>query len=164
MSLNPVRLVKRLCKKYSRRKSKKKILEKLVLGKEEKGFDVVECRLKDNTIEYLNSFPLGFALVKDVLVSMDRFKRVLVKIVYHPLSKAHVNKIKTHITIYNKFDTRVLIFTIPKDQDKPNFIFPRALKTWEEIMDLQVFIVGGNTQLLQQRWVNLVLRFSIYFF
>jgi hypothetical protein len=102
--------------------------------------------------------------VKDILVSMDRFKRVPVKIMYHPLSKAHANKIKTHITIYNKFDTKVLIFTIPKDQDKPNFIFPCALKTWEEIMDLQVFIVGGNTELLQQRWVNSILQFSIYLF
>ncbi len=71
----------------------KKILGKLIIEKEEKWFDVVECHLKDNTIEYLNSFPLGFAPMKDFLVSMDRFKRAPLKIVYHPLLKAHVNKI-----------------------------------------------------------------------
>ncbi len=114
------------------------------MGKEEKGFDVLECRLKDNTIEYSNSFPLGFALMKDILVSMDRFKRAPLKIVYCPLLKSHVNKIKTHITVHNKFDTKVPIFTIPKDQDRRDFIFPRARRTWEEIKDLQVFIVGGQ--------------------
>jgi hypothetical protein len=53
----------------------KKHLWKTHSRKGGKRVDVVECHLKDNTIEYSNSFPLGFALVKDVIVPMDRFKR-----------------------------------------------------------------------------------------
>jgi hypothetical protein len=43
------------------------------------------------------------------------FKRSPLEIIYHPFSKEHVNKIKTQITIYNKFDTKVPIFTILED-------------------------------------------------
>jgi hypothetical protein len=59
----------------------------------------MECRIKDATIdeEYNNSFPLGFALVKDVKLLVDQFKRSSSKLVYHPLLK-HVNTIKTKIT------------------------------------------------------------------
>jgi hypothetical protein len=39
------------------------ILGKIVMGKEAKGFNLVECRIKDATIgkEYANSFSLGFS-------------------------------------------------------------------------------------------------------
>jgi hypothetical protein len=112
---------------------------------EEKGFDAIECHLKDNIIDkkYSNSFPLGFALVKEVIVQIDRFKKVPPKIVYHPLLKAHVNEIKTGIIVYNKFDTKAPIFAIPKDPNRPYFILPHAPSTWEEIKDLQFLIVGG---------------------
>lgn len=42
-----------------------------------------------------------------------RFKRSPLEIVYHPFSIEHV--IKTQITIYNKFDTKVPTFTILED-------------------------------------------------
>jgi hypothetical protein len=60
----------------------------------------MECRIKDATIdeEYNNSFPLGFALVKDVKLLVDQFKRSSSKLVYHPLLRQHVNTIKTKTT------------------------------------------------------------------
>jgi hypothetical protein len=61
-----------------RRGKVEKNLIKLILGKEEKGFDAIECHdLKDNTIDkkYLNSLPLGFALVKNVLVLVEKIKK-----------------------------------------------------------------------------------------
>ncbi len=81
--------------------------------------------------------------MKDVLISVDGFKRALLEIVYCPLSKAHVNEIKTHITVYNKFDTKAFIFAILEDQDRLDSILPCASKTWKEIKDLQFFIMGG---------------------
>jgi hypothetical protein len=146
VSLSLGRLAKKSCKEISKKTKQNKIVGKFILGKEGKGFDAIECHLKDNIIykEYSNSFPLQFALVKDVIIIIDRFKRVPPKVVYHPLSKAHVNKIKTRIIVYNKFDTKVPIFAIPKDPDRPDFILPHAPRTWEEIKDLQFLIVGGQ--------------------
>jgi hypothetical protein len=44
------------------------ILGKILMGKEAKGFNLVECCIKDATIskEYVNLFPLGFSSVKGV--------------------------------------------------------------------------------------------------
>ncbi len=58
--------------------------------KDEKGFDIVECQLKDETIsdEYFSSFPLGFTLVKDILLPITKFKKPALDIIYHPLSRA----------------------------------------------------------------------------
>lgn len=81
--------------------------------------------------------------MKDVLVPIDRFKRVPPKIVYHPLSKAHANKIKTHIIVSNKFNIKAPIFAILEDPYKPNFISLHAPRTWEEIKDLQFLIMDG---------------------
>jgi hypothetical protein len=52
---------------------KEKTLKKIVMGKEAKGFDPVECRMKDATIgkEYAKLFPLGFAPVKDVKLPIN---------------------------------------------------------------------------------------------
>lgn len=124
-------------------KTEKKFLENLFW--EEKGFDAIECHLKDNIIDkkYSNSFPLGFALVKEVIVPIDRFKKVSPKIVYHPLLKAHVNEIKTGIIVYKKSDIKAPIFAIPKDTNRPYFSLPHAPRTWEDIEDLQFLIVGG---------------------
>jgi len=70
------------------------------MGKEAKAFNPMECHIKDTTIDekYSNSFPLGFALVKDVKLLVDQFKRSSSKLVYHSLLRQHVNTIKTKIT------------------------------------------------------------------
>jgi hypothetical protein len=67
------------------------------MDKKAKGFNLVECHMKDVTIgeEYVKSFPLGFALVKDVNSLVNRFKRSPSEIIYHPLSREHANEIKT---------------------------------------------------------------------
>jgi len=53
------------------------IYGKIIMGKEAKDFNPVECRAKDPTIgkEYANSFPLGFSLVKGVNLPINCFKR-----------------------------------------------------------------------------------------
>jgi hypothetical protein len=65
--------------------------------KEVKGFNPIECHIKDTTIveEYVNSFPLGFSPVQGVNLLVNRFKKSPPEIVYHPFSKDHVNEIKT---------------------------------------------------------------------
>jgi len=92
-------------------------LGKIVKGKKAKGFDLVECYMKDATIgeEHANSFPLGFSLVKGVNIPIIHLKRSPLNIVYYSLSRKHVNEIKIRITMDNKFDTKVPIFPIPKD-------------------------------------------------
>ncbi len=67
------------------------------MGKEAKGFDPIMCRIKDTTIgeKYANSFPLAFSLVQGVNLPINHFKRSPPKIVYCPLSREHVNEIKT---------------------------------------------------------------------
>ncbi len=96
---------------------KEKIFGKIVMGKKAKSFDLVECRIKDTTIgeEYVNSFPFGFSLIKGVNLPINCFKRSAPDVVYHPLYREHVNEIKMRITLYNKFDTKVPIFTILED-------------------------------------------------
>jgi hypothetical protein len=66
-------LAKRPWKKVTDVNKKEKILGKLLMGKEAKGFDQVECCIKNATIdeEYNSSFPLGFALAKDVRLLVD---------------------------------------------------------------------------------------------
>ncbi len=115
-------------------RKKGKILVKIVMGKEAKGFDLIECRTKDTMIgeEYAKLFPFGFVLVKDINLPIDRFKRSPSKIVYHLLFKKHVNKIKMRIIVYNKFDAKVAIFTILEDQKRPNYILPCRLRKWED--------------------------------
>jgi hypothetical protein len=110
-----------------------------------KGFNLVECNMKDVTIgeENVKSFPLGFALVKDMNSLVNRFKRSPPKIVYRPFSRKHVNEIKTRIIVYNKFDTKVPIFMILDDPKRPNCILPHRPKKWEDIQNLQFLIIGG---------------------
>jgi hypothetical protein len=116
------------------------------MGKEAKGFDPIECRIKDITIgeEYAKSFPLGFTLVKDVKLHVNQFKRSPLEIIYHPFSREHVNKIKTQITIYNKFDTKAPIFAILENLERPNSIIPHRPRKWEDIHNLQFLIVNGE--------------------
>jgi len=46
--------------------------------------------------------------------------------------------------MYNKFDMKVPIFAIPKDLKKLNYILPCHPKKWEDIQNLQFFIVSGQ--------------------
>ncbi len=114
--------------------------------KEVKGFNPIVCHVKDTTIgeEYVNSFPLGFSPVQDVFLFVNRFKMSPQDIIYRPFSKEHVNEIKTWITMYNKFDIKVPIFTILKDLEKPNYILPRHPRKWENIQNFQFLIVDGQ--------------------
>jgi hypothetical protein len=128
---------------------------------------LLECCIKDRTIgeEYAKLFPLGFTLVKDVKLPLNRFKRSPLEIIYHPFSIEHVNKIKTRITIYNKFDTKVPIFAILEDLERPNSISPHRPRKWEDIHNLQVLILDGeHTQLWLQILVSFILHYIIYFF
>jgi hypothetical protein len=115
------------------------------MGKEANGFDLVECRIKDTTIgeEYVNSFPFHFSPIKGVNLLVNHFKRSPLEIVYRPFSKKHVNEFKMRITVYNKFDTKVPIFSILKDLKRPNYIFPCCPRKWEDIQNLQFFIIDG---------------------
>jgi hypothetical protein len=67
------------------------------MGKEAKGFDSVECCIKEAIIseEYANSFPLGLCLVKGVNLPINCFKRSPLEIVYCSVFKEHVNEIKS---------------------------------------------------------------------
>jgi len=69
---------------------------KIVMGKEAKGFDLVECCIKDAMIskEYSNLFPLGFSSIQGVNLPINRFKMSPPEIICHLLSKKHVNEIK----------------------------------------------------------------------
>jgi hypothetical protein len=79
------------------------------------------------------SISTSFAFIKDVRLPIDWFKISPPKIIYHLLSKEHVNEINAWIIVYNKFDIKVLVFAIPKDLKIPNSIFPHRLKKWEDI-------------------------------
>jgi hypothetical protein len=93
--------------------------------------------------EYSNLFPLGIFLVQGVNLPINRFKTSPPKIIYHLLSKKHVNEIKMRIIVYNKFDTKVPIFAIPEDPERPNYILPCCPRKWEYIQNFQFLIVSG---------------------
>jgi hypothetical protein len=90
-------VAKRSWKEETKAKKKEKILGKIVMVKEVKGFNPIVCHIKDTTIgeEYVNSFPLGFSPVQDVFLFVNRFKMSPPDIIYRPFSKEHVNEIKT---------------------------------------------------------------------
>jgi len=56
---------------------KKKILTKLVVGKEDKGFDVAECQLVNDTLgnEFLGCFPFGDDPLPSVSIDVHCFKK-----------------------------------------------------------------------------------------
>jgi len=54
-------------------------------------------------------------------------------IVYHPLSDIHKDEIKTIITQYNKFDTKVPIFAIFEYPQNVDHITLHKLRKWEDI-------------------------------
>jgi hypothetical protein len=53
------------------------------------------------------------------MVDIHHFKKVFPNIVCGPLLDIHKDKIKKRIMQYNKFDTKVPIFVIPKDPKSP---------------------------------------------
>ncbi len=57
------RVVKQPWKEETKAKKKEKILGKIVVVKDFKGFNPIGCHIKDTTIgeEYVNSFPLAFS-------------------------------------------------------------------------------------------------------
>jgi hypothetical protein len=118
---------------------------RVIMGKEVKGFDPVECHIKDAMIgkEYSNLFPFGFSSIQGVNLPINHFKRSPVEIIYNLLSKKHVNEIKMRIIVYNNFDTKVLIFAIPEDPERPNCILPCCPRKWEYIQNFQILIVSG---------------------
>jgi len=89
-------VIKQPRKEETKTQIKEKILGKILMGKEAKGFDHVESRIKDAMIdkEYSNLFPLGVSSVQGVNLPINCFKRLPPNIIYHLLSKEHVNEIK----------------------------------------------------------------------
>jgi hypothetical protein len=69
------RVAKRPLKEETKAKKKEKILGKIVVVKEVKGFNPIVCHIKDTTIgqEYINSFPLGFSSTQGVNLFLNRF-------------------------------------------------------------------------------------------
>lgn len=71
-------------------------MEKLVHVKEDKGYDVKECRFVDETIKDENSmcFPFADHPIPYVTIMTKRFKWTPPNIVYWPVLNIHVHEIK----------------------------------------------------------------------
>jgi hypothetical protein len=93
-------------KEKTKARKKKKILTKLVVGREDKGFDVVECQLINDTLgnKFLGCFPFGNDSLSGVTIKVHHFKRARANIVYRPFLDIHKDDIKKRIVQYNKFD------------------------------------------------------------
>jgi hypothetical protein len=118
-------------------KKKEKILTKLVVRKEDKGFNVTKCRFVDDTLgnEFMGCFPFGNHLLQGVSIDVHRFTKALPNIVYCPFSNVHKDDFFIKITQYNKFETNVPIFVIPEDPHSVEHITPYKSKKWEDIQD-----------------------------
>jgi hypothetical protein len=83
-------------KKKTQSEKKEKILTILVVEKEDKGFDVTECQLINNTLgnEFMGCFPFGNNLLLGVFIDVHCFKRTPPNIVFHPLSDIHKDELK----------------------------------------------------------------------
>jgi hypothetical protein len=125
-SLGGKQPTKKFHKEKMEAQKKEKILDNIVLEKEEKGFDVKECCLVAETIgeEYDVYFLFSIALVPNVEIEVYRFKRFPPNIIYRWLLNVHVDKIKKKIVQYNKYDMKISIFAIPKDSKNSNYILP----------------------------------------
>jgi hypothetical protein len=141
---NGPHLVKKQKEEKTKVEKKEKILTKLVVEKEDKGLDAAKCQLVNDTLgnEFMGCFPFGNDMFPSISIDVHHFKRALPNIVYLPLSNIHKDEIKKRITQYNKFDTKVPIFMIPKDPHNANHIIPHKPKKWEDTQDNQFLIVG----------------------
>ncbi len=139
---------------------KEKILDNIVLEKEEKGFYAKDCCLVTETIgeKYDVYFLFGTALMPNVEIEVYRFKWFPPNIIYRPFSNVHVDKIKKKIVQYNKYDTKASIFAILKDQKIPNCILLCKPKNWKEMENHQFFIIGQ-----QHTIVTILLNFLLHF-
>ncbi len=131
-------------KEKTKVEKKKKILTKLVVRKENKGFNVANCQLIDHTLgnEFMGCFAFGNDPLPSVSIDVHCYNRTPANIVYHPLLDIHKDEIKKRITQYNKFDTKVPIFAILEDPLNVDHIILRKSKKWEDIQDNQFLIVG----------------------
>ncbi len=79
---------------------KEKALKELVHAKEDKGYDVKECRFVDKTIEdeYSMWFPFAHHLIPYMTIMTERFKWSPPSIVYRLVLNIHVDEIKRCIT------------------------------------------------------------------
>lgn len=110
-------------------------MTKLVVEKENNGFDGAKCQLIDDALgnEFLGFFPFGNDSFPSISIDVRHFKRALPNIVYCALSDIHKDEIKKRITQYNKFDTKMPIFAIPEDLHNADHITPCKLNKWEDI-------------------------------
>jgi hypothetical protein len=116
---------------------------KLVIRKEEKGFDVVEWFIDDTLGDkYLGCFPLGHGPLLHVIIDVHWFKKTTPKLYIGPFQISKMTRLKKWITQYNKLDTKIPIFAIPEDPNNPNHILPWHPKKWEDIQNNQFSIVG----------------------
>lgn len=97
---NELHLAKKPWKQKTKVQKKKKILTKLVVSKDEKGFDVAKCQLVDDTLgdKFFNCFPFINDPILGVIVNIHHFKRVAFNIVYQSFSNIQKDKIKKRIT------------------------------------------------------------------
>jgi hypothetical protein len=79
--------------------------------------------------------------VPGVMVDVHHFKKAPPNILCWPLLDIHKDKIKKKIMQYNKFDTKVPIFAIPKDPKSLGHILPQKPRKWEDIQNHQFLIV-----------------------
>lgn len=137
------RLMKNKKKEKRKVEKKKKILTKLMIEKEDKGFDVAKCQLVNDKLgnEFMGCFPFGNDPFPSISIDVHCFKRAPPNIVYFSLSDIHKEEIEKMITQYNKFDTEMPIFVIP-DLRNANHIIPHKPKKWEDTQDNQFSIVG----------------------
>ncbi len=78
---------------------KEKILERIVLDKEDKIFDAKKCHLVAETIgeEYNVCFPFGTTPMPNVGIEVHIFKWFPPNIVYNPFLNIHMGEIKKKI-------------------------------------------------------------------
>jgi hypothetical protein len=74
---------------------------------------------------------------------MDRFLPLVGRIVYHPLSNTHKNKIKHWILMFHYIDQQCPIFVVHADSNDPTKILETHPRNWSVVLNLMFFIVGG---------------------
>jgi hypothetical protein len=91
-----IRAPKKQKKEAKIKEKREKMINNLVMKKYFKGLDETECKHAHESIknEFSDYFPLGNKPVERVKVLLDRFLPLPRKIMYHPLSDTHKNKIK----------------------------------------------------------------------
>jgi len=125
---------------------KEKIIENLVFQKNPKPFNVVKCKLMDETIrgEYGDLFPLGNKLIVRLKTPIYWFFLASRQFVYHPLLKIHKYKIKINIVRYNSIVYVCRIFVLPIDPDNLDKIAKEKPRSWVDIANSIFFLLGDQ--------------------